>query len=133
MLTTQSGNNLTVTVKNGDWYINNAKIIAADQITSNGVAHVVDSVCVLDSCVDLLQLRLLTNTRSVDFYLYDTERTRVYRCSVEQQRKSRDRDVSCMCATGMASLELRRINQCWMELIMYLLRSTLTYSRESCT
>ncbi|GAM39058.1 hypothetical protein TCE0_034f10287 [Talaromyces pinophilus] len=44
VLTTQSGNNLTVTFTNGEWYINNAKIIAPNQITSNGVAHIVDSL-----------------------------------------------------------------------------------------
>jgi uncharacterized surface protein with fasciclin (FAS1) repeats len=45
VLTTQSGNKLTVTLNsNGERYINNAKIIAANQITTNGVAHVVDSV-----------------------------------------------------------------------------------------
>jgi uncharacterized surface protein with fasciclin (FAS1) repeats len=44
VLTTQGGTKLTVTVKNGVWFVNGAKIIAADQITSNGVAHIVDSV-----------------------------------------------------------------------------------------
>ncbi|KAG9228852.1 FAS1 domain-containing protein [Amylocarpus encephaloides] len=42
--TTQGGTKITVTVKNGDYFINNAKIIASNQIISNGVAHVIDSV-----------------------------------------------------------------------------------------
>ncbi|KAM3075295.1 hypothetical protein ACMFMG_007263 [Clarireedia jacksonii] len=44
--TTQAGTNVTVTIKGGDYYVNNAKIIASNQILDNGVAHVVDSVVV---------------------------------------------------------------------------------------
>jgi uncharacterized surface protein with fasciclin (FAS1) repeats len=43
--TTQAGTNVTITIKGGDYYVNNAKIIASNQILENGVAHVVDSVC----------------------------------------------------------------------------------------
>ena len=41
---TQSGTSVTVIVKGGDYYINNAKIIASNQIVDNGVVHVLDSV-----------------------------------------------------------------------------------------
>ncbi|EED23921.1 conserved hypothetical protein [Talaromyces stipitatus ATCC 10500] len=44
ILTTQSGNNLTVKIIDGEWFINNAKIIGSDQICSYGVAHIVDSI-----------------------------------------------------------------------------------------
>lgn len=33
-----------MTVRGNDYYINNAKIIASNQILENGVAHVIDSV-----------------------------------------------------------------------------------------
>ena len=46
VLTTQSGKNVTVTFSNGEWYINKAKIIAQNQITQFGVAHIVDSVSI---------------------------------------------------------------------------------------
>lgn len=42
--TTQGGTNVTVTVRGTDTFINNAKIIASNQILENGVAHVIDSV-----------------------------------------------------------------------------------------
>jgi hypothetical protein len=35
---------VTVTVRGNDYYINNAKIIASNQILENGVAHVIDQV-----------------------------------------------------------------------------------------
>jgi hypothetical protein len=41
---TQGGANVTVTVRGNDYYINNAKIIASNQILENGVAHVIDQV-----------------------------------------------------------------------------------------
>jgi hypothetical protein len=44
--TTQAGTNVTITIKGGDYYVNNAKIIASNQILENGVAHVVDSIVV---------------------------------------------------------------------------------------
>jgi uncharacterized surface protein with fasciclin (FAS1) repeats len=42
--TTQGGTNITVSVKGGNFYINNAKIIASNLIVDNGVCHVLDSV-----------------------------------------------------------------------------------------
>lgn len=39
-LTTAQGTNVTVTVQDGDTYINSAKIIAFDYIVANGVFHV---------------------------------------------------------------------------------------------
>lgn len=42
--TSQGGSNFTVTVNDGDYYINNAKIILANVIVENGVAHVIDQV-----------------------------------------------------------------------------------------
>jgi len=44
--TTQAGTNVTITIRGGDYYVNNAKIIASNQILENGVAHVVDSIVV---------------------------------------------------------------------------------------
>jgi len=42
--TTRAGMTVTVTVQGSDYYINNAKIIGANMILENGVAHVVDQV-----------------------------------------------------------------------------------------
>jgi len=44
--TTQGGTNITVTLRGSDTFINNAKIIASNQILQNGVAHVIDSIIV---------------------------------------------------------------------------------------
>lgn len=44
--TTLSGGNLTITIKNGVYYVNNAKIVSSNTILSNGVAHVIDQVLV---------------------------------------------------------------------------------------
>jgi uncharacterized surface protein with fasciclin (FAS1) repeats len=44
VLTTQAGTNVTVTIRNGVYFINNARVVASNQITTNGVAHVLDSV-----------------------------------------------------------------------------------------
>ena len=41
-LKTATGSNVTVTVHDGDTYINGAKIIAFDYIVANGVFHVID-------------------------------------------------------------------------------------------
>lgn len=41
---TQGGTNITITVRGNDYYVNNAKIIASNQILENGVAHVIDSI-----------------------------------------------------------------------------------------
>lgn len=43
-LDTVNGQKLTVTEKDGKWYVNDAQITIADVISSNGVTHVVDSV-----------------------------------------------------------------------------------------
>jgi uncharacterized surface protein with fasciclin (FAS1) repeats len=45
--TTRAGTTVTVTVQGSDYYINNAKIIGANMILENGVAHVVDQVRLL--------------------------------------------------------------------------------------
>jgi len=44
--TTQGGTNVTITVQGNDYFVNNAKIIASNQILTNGVAHVIDSIIV---------------------------------------------------------------------------------------
>lgn len=45
VLTTVNGETLTITEKNGEWYINDtAKITIKDIIDSNGVTYVIDSV-----------------------------------------------------------------------------------------
>ena len=41
-LTTMQGNNVTITVQDGDTYVNSAKIIASDYLVANGVVHVLD-------------------------------------------------------------------------------------------
>jgi uncharacterized surface protein with fasciclin (FAS1) repeats len=41
-LKTAQGTNLTITVQDGDTYVNAAKIIAFDYIVANGVVHVID-------------------------------------------------------------------------------------------
>jgi uncharacterized surface protein with fasciclin (FAS1) repeats len=41
-LKTQQGTDLTVTLQDGDIYINSAKILISDLIVSNGVGHVLD-------------------------------------------------------------------------------------------
>jgi uncharacterized surface protein with fasciclin (FAS1) repeats len=43
--TTIAGETLKVTVTNGVYYINGAKIVSSNTIISNGVAHVIDKVC----------------------------------------------------------------------------------------
>ena len=44
VLTTQAGTTLTVSIKNGQIYINNALIVSPNLITSNGVSHVLNQV-----------------------------------------------------------------------------------------
>ena len=41
-LKTMQGSNVTVTVQDGDTYINSAKIIASDYLVANGVVHVIE-------------------------------------------------------------------------------------------
>lgn len=41
-LKTQTGENVTITIQDGDTYVNAAKIIAFDYIVANGVFHVLD-------------------------------------------------------------------------------------------
>lgn len=41
---TQAGSILTVSIKGGVYYINNAKVVGSNQILDNGVAHVIDQV-----------------------------------------------------------------------------------------
>ncbi|KAF2184173.1 FAS1 domain-containing protein [Zopfia rhizophila CBS 207.26] len=42
--TTLAGFTLTISVKNGAYFVNNVKIIGANSITDNGVAHVIDGI-----------------------------------------------------------------------------------------
>jgi uncharacterized surface protein with fasciclin (FAS1) repeats len=42
--TTVQGQKVTISVRNGSVYVNGAKVIATDIMTSNGVIHVLDSV-----------------------------------------------------------------------------------------
>ncbi|PVH77458.1 FAS1 domain-containing protein, partial [Cadophora sp. DSE1049] len=41
-LKTQEGSSLTITMQDGDMYVNSAKVIASDYIVANGVIHVID-------------------------------------------------------------------------------------------
>ena len=61
-LTTQTGSFVTVTIQGGDYYINDALIVSSNAILDNGVAHVIDKVCLVGSLMFpiafLLPLRL---------------------------------------------------------------------------
>ncbi|EFX00256.1 beta-ig-h3 fasciclin [Grosmannia clavigera kw1407] len=46
VLTTKTGDTLTISIRNGIWYINNGAITQANLVLQNGVAHVVDQVLV---------------------------------------------------------------------------------------
>jgi uncharacterized surface protein with fasciclin (FAS1) repeats len=46
-LTTQSGSMVTVSIQGDNYYINDAMIISSNTILENGVAHVIDKVCLL--------------------------------------------------------------------------------------
>ena len=41
-LKTQQGSNLTITIQDGDMYVNAAKVIDSDLLVANGVVHVID-------------------------------------------------------------------------------------------
>lgn len=43
-LTTQNGESLVISIRNGIYYVNGAKIIQANIITENGVVHIIDKV-----------------------------------------------------------------------------------------
>ena len=45
-LTLLNGKTANITLKNGDIFINDAKIIITDIITSNGIIHVIDAVLI---------------------------------------------------------------------------------------
>ena len=51
VLTTQAGTTVTVSIRNGNYYLNNARIVGSNLITSNGVSHVLDAVSLM-SCTD---------------------------------------------------------------------------------
>merc|ERR1712100_719130 len=44
IVTTVEGKELLVTICNGDVYANKAKVVGADNLASNGVAHIIDGV-----------------------------------------------------------------------------------------
>lgn len=46
-LTTQAGSSVTVTIRGYNYYINDALIVSSNLILDNGVAHVIDKVCLL--------------------------------------------------------------------------------------
>lgn len=39
---TRQGDNVTITIQDGDTYVNAARVIASDYIVANGVVHVID-------------------------------------------------------------------------------------------
>ncbi|CZT52150.1 uncharacterized protein RSE6_13412 [Rhynchosporium secalis] len=43
-LQTQEGKNLTVTMQDGEIFVNSAKVVASDYVVANGVVHVIDSL-----------------------------------------------------------------------------------------
>jgi uncharacterized surface protein with fasciclin (FAS1) repeats len=43
-LTTVQGQKIKLTEKNGEWWVNDAKITIPDVISSNGVTYVIDGV-----------------------------------------------------------------------------------------
>jgi uncharacterized surface protein with fasciclin (FAS1) repeats len=44
MLKTQAGESLVISVVDGEYFVNDAKITTANLILENGVAHVIDKV-----------------------------------------------------------------------------------------
>ena len=46
-LTTEAGSTVTVTIQGDNYFINEAMIIASNLVLDNGVAHVLDGVCLL--------------------------------------------------------------------------------------
>merc|ERR1711994_581464 len=53
VVTTVEGKDLRVTVSNGEVRVNTAKVVGADNLASNGVAHIIDGV-LLPSAVTVL-------------------------------------------------------------------------------
>jgi uncharacterized surface protein with fasciclin (FAS1) repeats len=45
----RAGSELKVTVKDGDYFINDVRVVRPNVITKNGVVHLVEKVCCLDS------------------------------------------------------------------------------------
>ncbi|KAF4627478.1 hypothetical protein G7Y89_g10679 [Cudoniella acicularis] len=80
---TLAGDALTVTIKNGVYYVNDAKIVSSNTILSNGVAHVIDKVLVpspsavvttsdrtLRNCYEQQGLKALMHVAETDRYIY---------------------------------------------------------------
>jgi uncharacterized surface protein with fasciclin (FAS1) repeats len=59
-LTTQAGSIVTVTIRGDDYYINDALIVSSNIILDNGVAHVIDGVCLVDSLMFPIAFLLLS-------------------------------------------------------------------------
>jgi uncharacterized surface protein with fasciclin (FAS1) repeats len=62
-LTTQNGESLVISIRNGIYYVNGAKIIQANIITENGVVHIIDKVS-LQLVPDMYSTDLLTHSSS---------------------------------------------------------------------
>ena len=60
VLKTEGGGSVTISVRNGDYFVGGAKIVQSNLILTNGVAHVVDKVRLLLFCGDA-EMRLADN------------------------------------------------------------------------
>ncbi|KAH8128463.1 hypothetical protein FP744_10008651 [Trichoderma asperellum] len=63
-LTTQKGQTLIISIRNGIYYVNGAKIIQANIITENGVVHIIDKVLSSPSPPPLSSSGMLSKTAS---------------------------------------------------------------------
>jgi uncharacterized surface protein with fasciclin (FAS1) repeats len=53
-LKTMQGANLTITIQDGEIFVNSAKVIASDFIVANGVMHVIDKYVLLHCSLTLI-------------------------------------------------------------------------------
>lgn len=64
VLKTQQGASVTVTIQNGDTYVNAAKIISSNYLVANGVVHVIDTSVIVFSLAAMdIKLTLLQSTK----------------------------------------------------------------------
>jgi uncharacterized surface protein with fasciclin (FAS1) repeats len=54
---TVNGASITLSLKDGSLYINDAKVVKADVLASNGVIHVIDTVLIPPAAAGLRKLR----------------------------------------------------------------------------
>lgn len=69
-LTTQKGETLVISIRNGIYYVNGAKIIQANIITENGVVHIIDKVSLQLVVSAMYSTWLLTSFSSLARYFH---------------------------------------------------------------